>query len=180
MKLYSTNKISPDVDLKTAVLQGLPPDNGLYMPYEIPILPEGFWKNLSSYSFSEMAFHIAKNLFGNDISDKDLNQIIHQAFTFEAPLIEVGDSYILELFHGPTLAFKDFGARFMGQLSGYFLRGNDKQVDILVATSGDTGSAVAHGFYKVPGVHITILYPKGKVSEIQEKQFTTLGENILQ
>jgi len=178
MKLYSTNKISPDVDLKTAVLQGLPPDNGLYMPYEIPILPEAFWKNLSSYSFSEMAFHIAKNLIGNDISDKDLNQIIHQAFTFEAPLIEVGDSYILELFHGPTLAFKDFGARFMGQLSGYFLRGNDKHVDILVATSGDTGSAVAHGFYKVPGIHVTILYPKGKVSEIQEKQFTTLGENI--
>lgn len=178
MKLYSTNKISPDVDLKTAVLQGLPPDNGLYMPYEIPILPEVFWKNLSSYSFSEMSFNIAKNLIGNDITDKDLNQIIHQAFTFDAPLIEVGDSYILELFHGPTLAFKDFGARFMGQLSGYFLKNNDKQVDILVATSGDTGSAVAHGFYKVPGIHVTILYPKGKVSEIQEKQFTTLGENI--
>lgn len=178
MKLYSTKHISPDVDLKEAVLKGLPPDNGLYMPYEINPLPQKFWDNLDSYTFTEMAYHIAHHLIGDAIPSAELNKIIHEAYNFDAPLIEVGDYNILELYNGPTLAFKDFGARFMGRLMGYFLRDNDKEVNILVATSGDTGSAVAHGFLNVEGIKVTILYPAGKVSEIQEKQFTTLGANI--
>ncbi len=178
MKLYSTKKISPDVDLKEAVLKGLPADNGLYMPYEIKPIDAAFWNNLPTYSFTEMAFHVAKHLIGDVISDEDLNKIIQSAYNFDAPLVNVGDYKILELFDGPTLAFKDFGARFMGRLMGHFLKGNDKEVNILVATSGDTGSAVAHGFLNVEGIKVTILYPKGKVSDIQEKQFTTLGANI--
>ncbi len=179
MKLYSTKHQSPDVDLKEAVLKGLPPDNGLYMPYEINPLPQKFWDHLDSYTFNEMAYHIAHNFIGESIPAAELNKIIQQAYDFDAPLIEVGDYSVLELFHGPTLAFKDFGARFMGRLMGYFLRNNDKEVNILVATSGDTGSAVAHGFLNVEGIKVTILYPKGKVSDIQEKQFTTLGANII-
>jgi threonine synthase len=178
MKLYSTKHISPDVDLKEAVLKGLPPDNGLYMPYEIHPLPQKFWDNLDSYTFCEMAYHVAHNFIGDYIPSAELNKIIQEAYDFDAPLIEVGDYSVLELYNGPTLAFKDFGARFMGRLMGYFLRNNDKEVNILVATSGDTGSAVAHGFLNVEGIKVTILYPKGKVSEIQEKQFTTLGANI--
>ena len=178
MKLYSTKHISQDVDLKEAVLKGLPPDNGLYMPYEIHPLPQKFWDNLDSYTFCEMAYHIAHNFIGDYIPSAELNKIIQEAYDFDAPLIEVGDYSVLELYNGPTLAFKDFGARFMGRLMGYFLRNNDKEVNILVATSGDTGSAVAHGFLNVEGIKVTILYPKGKVSEIQEKQFTTLGANI--
>jgi threonine synthase len=178
MKLYSTKHISPDVDLKEAVLKGLPPDNGLYMPYEIHPLPQKFWDNLDSYTFCEMAYHIAHNFIGDYIPSAELNKIIQEAYDFDAPLIEVGDYSVLELYNGPTLAFKDFGARFMGRLMGYFLRNNDKEVNILVATSGDTGSAVAHGFLNVEGIKVTILYPKGKVSEIQEKQFTTLSANI--
>ncbi len=178
MKLYSTKHQSPDVDLREAVLKGLPPDNGLYMPYEVHPLPQKFWDNLDSYTFTEMAYHIAHNFIGASIPETELNKIIQQAYDFDAPLIEVGDYSVLELFHGPTLAFKDFGARFMGRLMGYYLRNNDKEVNILVATSGDTGSAVAHGFLNVEGIKVTILYPKGKVSEIQEKQFTTLGANI--
>ena len=178
MKLYSTKHISPDVDLKEAVLKGLPSDNGLYMPYEINPLPKEFWNNLENYTFTEMAFHIAQHLIGEDVPSEELKKIIQSAYDFEAPLVEVGAVNILELFDGPTLAFKDFGARFMGRLMGYFLRNNDKEVNILVATSGDTGSAVAHGFLNVDRIKVTILYPKGKVSDIQEKQFTTLGANI--
>lgn len=178
MKLYSTKHISPDVELKEAVLKGLPADNGLYMPYQINPLPQKFWDNLDSYTFTEMAFHIAQHLIGEDVPASEMNKIIQSAYDFDAPLVEVGDYYILELFDGPTLAFKDFGARFMGRLMGYFLRNNNKEVNILVATSGDTGSAVAHGFLNVEGIKVTILYPKGKVSDIQEKQFTTLGNNI--
>ena len=178
MKLYSTKKISPDVDLKEAVLKGLPADNGLYMPYEIKPLPTEFWDNLHSYTFTEMAFHISKHLMGDAVPEESLKKIIQDAYNFDAPLIDVGDYSILELFDGPTLAFKDFGARFMGRLMGYFLQGNNTEVNILVATSGDTGSAVAHGFLNVKGINVTILYPKGKVSNIQEKQFTTLGANI--
>lgn len=178
MQLYSTKHQSPDVDLKEAVLKGLPADNGLYMPTQINPLPQKFWDNLDNYTFTEMAFHIAKNFVGDAVPDAELNKIIQDAYDFDAPLIEVGDFNILELFDGPTLAFKDFGARFMGRLMGYFLRDNNKEVNILVATSGDTGSAVAHGFLNVEGIKVTILYPKGKVSEIQEKQFTTLGANI--
>ena len=178
MQLYSTKHISPDVDLKEAVLKGLPADNGLYMPYKIEPLPQKFWDNLEHYTFTEMAFHIAQHLIGEDVPAAELNKIIQSAYNFDAPLVEVGDYNILELFDGPTLAFKDFGARFMGRLMGYFLRNNDKEVNILVATSGDTGSAVAHGFLNVEGIKVTILYPKGKVSDIQEKQFTSLGANI--
>jgi threonine synthase len=148
------------------------------MPYEIAQLPSGFWDNLEHYTFNEMALEIAKNLIGDAVPAQDLEQIINHAYDFDAPLHYCGNSAFLELFQGPTLAFKDFGARFMGQLMGYFLRNNDKEIDILVATSGDTGSAVAHGFLNVDGIRVTILYPKGKVSDIQEKQFTTLGANI--
>lgn len=179
MKLYSTQKSAPDVDLKEAVLRGLPPDNGLYMPYRIAPLPETFWQALPAMSFNEMAVAVAKNLVQDFIPEKDLQEIIQNAYDFDAPLVTLEPgTHILELFQGPTLAFKDFGGRFMGQLMGYFLRGEEKTVNILVATSGDTGSAVAHGFYRVPGIHVTILYPKGKVSDIQERQFTTLGHNI--
>jgi threonine synthase len=178
MQLYSTKKIAPDVSLKEAVLRGLPPDNGLYMPYNIPLLPTSFWNNLDTMSYNEMAFEVIKNLLGNYISDSDIKEIIENAYNFDAPLVNVGEDQILELFQGPTLAFKDFGARFMGRLMGYFLKEEKREVNILVATSGDTGSAVAHGFLNVPRIKVTILYPKGKVSEIQEKQFTTLGANI--
>ncbi len=178
MQLYSTKRQSPNVGLKEAVLKGLPPDNGLYMPCIIQELPQQFWDNLATYSFAEMAYEIAQHLIGDDVPAEDLKKIINNAYYFDAPLIEVGDFSVLELYNGPTLAFKDFGARFMGQLIGYFLRNNDKEVNILVATSGDTGSAVAQGFLNVPGIKVTILYPKGKVSHIQEQQFTTLGANI--
>lgn len=178
MQLYSTKKISPDVDLKEAVLKGLPPDNGLYMPYEMFPLPNTFFEELPNMTFNEMAVQITQHIVGDYIPKEDIQNIIQQAYDFDAPLVDLGDIKILELFQGPTLAFKDFGARFMGRLMGYFLKGSSDDVHILVATSGDTGSAVAHGFLNVEGIHVTILYPKGKVSDIQEKQFTTLGANI--
>ncbi|MCZ2394499.1 MAG: threonine synthase [Chitinophagales bacterium] len=178
MQLYSTKRVSPDVDLKEAVLKGLPPDNGLYMPYEMFHLPPSFFEELPQMSFNEMAINITKHIVGEDIPEKEVEDIINSAYNFDAPLVDLGDIKVLELFQGPTLAFKDFGARFMGRLMGYFLKGSKDQVNILVATSGDTGSAVAHGFLNVEGIHVTILYPKGKVSDIQEKQFTTLGANI--
>lgn len=178
MKLYSTRHQSPDVELKEAVLKGLPADNGLYMPYEIPAMPASFFEALPTMTFNDLAFQVATNIIGDYIPAADLKALIDDAYDFDAPLVPVGDKYILELFQGPTLAFKDFGARFMGRLMGYFLKGSKNEVNILVATSGDTGSAVAHGFLNVPGIKVTILYPKGKVSDIQEKQFTTLGANI--
>lgn len=178
MQLYSTKKISPDVDLKEAVLKGLPPDNGLYMPYEMFPLPSSFFEALPNMDFNEMAATIVQHIVGDYIPQEDIQSIIDQAYNFDAPLVDLGEIKILELFQGPTLAFKDFGARFMGRLMGYFLKGSENEVNILVATSGDTGSAVAHGFLNVPGIKVTILYPKGKVSDIQEKQFTTLGANI--
>lgn len=178
MQLYSTKKISPDVDLKEAVLKGLPSDNGLYMPYEMFPLPSSFFEGLPEMTFNEMAATIVQHIVGDYIPQEDIQSIIEQAYHFDAPLVDLGEIKILELFQGPTLAFKDFGARFMGRLMGYFLKGSENEVNILVATSGDTGSAVAHGFLNVPGIKVTILYPKGKVSDIQEKQFTTLGANI--
>lgn len=179
MLLYSTKRISPDVDLKEAVLKGLPPDNGLYMPHEMFQLPASFFEHLDNMSFNDMAKEITQHIVGDYIPEKDIADIIDAAYDFDAPLADAGnDIKVLELFHGPTLAFKDFGARFMGRLMGYFLKGSQDEVNILVATSGDTGSAVAHGFLNVPGIKVTILYPKGKVSDIQEKQFTTLGANI--
>jgi len=178
MQLYSTRRLSPDVDLKEAVLKGLPQDNGLYMPYEMFHLPSAFYEQLDNMTFNEMAKQITRHIVGDYIPEEDIEKIIQQAYDFDAPLVDFGEIKVLELFQGPTLAFKDFGARFMGRLMGYFLQGSEKEVNILVATSGDTGSAVAHGFLNVPGIRVTILYPKGKVSDIQEKQFTTLGANI--
>lgn len=179
MKLYSTNNKANIVDLKEAVFKSLPIDKGLYMPCEIPKLPDEFIQNIQQYTFPELAFEVCKNLFQGRISDEDLKTIIEQSITFPAPLIHLHDhQYILELFHGPSLAFKDFGARFMAQLMSYFLQEEKKQLTILVATSGDTGGAVAAGFYETSGIEVIILYPSGKVSDLQEKQLTTLGKNI--
>jgi len=178
MRLYSTKKTAPDVDLKEAVLRGLPQDNGLYMPYEIPVLPNYFWQHIDDYDYNTMAKFVINYWLKDTMTSAEVEDIIDKAYHFDAPLVQVGHNHILELFQGPTLAFKDFGARFMGQLMGYFLKDENREVNILVATSGDTGSAVAHGFLNVPGIKVTILYPKGKVSDIQEKQFTTLGANI--
>lgn len=179
MEYYSTEKKAPRVDLRTAVTEGLAPDRGLYMPERIVPLPEWFFKEMESFTFREIAFEVAKRFFGEDIPEADLQEIVFDTLSFDAPLVHVRDSiYSLELFHGPTLAFKDVGARFMARLLGYFLAKQNGRVNVLVATSGDTGSAVANGFFNVPGIHVYVLYPKGKVSEIQEKQFTTLGHNI--
>lgn len=179
MELYSTKHISPNVMLDEAVKNGLPPDNGLYMPVRLEKMKDEFFQNIHEMSFNEIAFEVLSHLFKDYISASDLQNIIDKAFGFDAPIHWLEDEIgILELFHGPTLAFKDFGARFMGRLLEYFLRNNKEVVDILVATSGDTGSAVARGFLNVKGIRVTILYPKDKVSEIQEKQFATLGANI--
>jgi threonine synthase len=179
MKFYSTNNKSLKVDLRQAVTQGLAPDNGLYMPETINRLPDNFFKNIRQKSFQEIAFDVALNLLGDDVPSDELKKIVEHTIQFDAPLVEIeNDVYALELFHGPTLAFKDFGARFMSRLLGYFANQQQKEIIILVATSGDTGSAVANGFLEVPGTKVVVLYPSGKVSEIQEKQFTTLGKNI--
>src|SRR5688572_8087199 len=179
MKFYSTNNPDLKVDLKQAVTQGLAPDNGLYMPERIPALPKTFFDTIADKSFQEIALEVATNLLGEDISKTELKRIVEHAIQFDAPLVKLENNiYALELFHGPTLAFKDFGARFMSQLLGYFAKQQQKEIIILVATSGDTGSAVANGFLGVPGTKVVVLYPSGKVSEIQEKQFTTLGKNI--
>ncbi len=179
MKFYSTNHNSPDVTLRAAVVKGLAPDRGLYMPEQIRKLPASFFENIDSMSFQEMSFQVAKAFFGEDIPEQDLKRIVYDTLAFETPAVKVEENiYSLELFHGPTLAFKDVGARFMARLLGYFNRDEKQLVNVLVATSGDTGSAVANGFLGVPGVHVYVLYPKGKVSPIQECQFTTLGKNI--
>jgi threonine synthase len=179
MNYYSTKNKNQKVSLREAVIQGLAPDNGLYMPEHIPVLPNSFFESLPKLSFQEIGFQVAKNLIGDDIPTHELRRIVDHTIQFEAPLVELEkDVFSLELFHGPTLAFKDFGARFLSGLLGYFANQQDKEITILVATSGDTGSAVANGFYNVPGTKVIVLYPSGKVSDIQEKQFTTLGGNI--
>ncbi len=179
MQLYSTKHISPNVSLDQAVKNSLPPDNGLYMPIELKRMDQSFFDSISELSFNEIANKVLGHIFGDYIPSDDLKEIIEAAFGFDAPIHWLNEEEgVLELFHGPTLAFKDFGARFMGRLLEYFLRDNNDVVDILVATSGDTGSAVAHGFLNTRGIRVTILYPKNKVSEIQEKQFATLGANI--
>lgn len=179
MKYYSTKQQTSPVSLKEAVLKGLPADNGLFMPESIPTIPNSFFEKIDSLSFQEIAFEVAKTLLSEDIEKEKIKELVYNAINFPAPLISLSDNtHILELFHGNTLAFKDFGARFMAQLMGYFVQGSTTTLDILVATSGDTGSAVAHGFFNVPNIHVTVLYPKGKVSNFQEKQFTTLGGNI--
>lgn len=180
MKYYSTNRKAPMADLQEAVVKGLASDRGLYMPERIKILPTEFYETIDQLSFREIAYRVADAFFGEDIPADVLKQIVYDTLNFDVPLVQVSESiYSLELFHGPTLAFKDVGARFMARLLGYFIRKEgQREVNVLVATSGDTGSAVANGFLGVEGIHVYVLYPKGKVSEIQEKQFTTLGRNI--
>ena len=179
MKYYSTNHKSDDVTLRDAVVRGLAPDRGLYMPERLNKLSKEFFDNIDKMTFQEMSFEVAKAFFGDDIPADDLKRIVYDTLAFETPVVKVDDNiYSLELFHGPTLAFKDVGARFMARLLGYFNKEEKQLVNVLVATSGDTGSAVANGFLGVEGVHVYVLYPKGKVSPIQECQFTTLGKNI--
>lgn len=180
MKYYSTNRKASDVTLEEAVVKGLAADRGLYMPHNIRILPASFYEQIDQLSFQEIASQVADAFFGEDVPAETLKQIVYDTLSFDVPVVRVKENiYSLELFHGPTLAFKDVGGRFMARLLGYFIRKEGKrQVNVLVATSGDTGSAVANGFLGVEGIHVYVLYPKGKVSEIQEKQFTTLGRNI--
>ena len=181
MNYYSTNGNAPIADLHKAVVKGLAEDRGLYMPERINKLPQAFFDNIEKMSFQEIAYTVASAFFGEDVDPDALHDIVYDTLSFDCPVVQVKDSiYTLELFHGPTLAFKDVGARFMARLLQYFIRqeqGN-QQVNVLVATSGDTGSAVANGFLGVDGIHVYVLYPKGKVSPIQECQFTTLGKNI--
>ena len=180
MKYYSTNKEAPIATLEEAVVKGLAPDKGLYMPENINKLPKTFFDNIQDMSFQEIAFEVAKAFFGDDVETSALKDIVYDTLSFDVPAIKVQNNiYTLELFHGPTLAFKDVGARFMARLLQYFIKKEgQKSVTVLVATSGDTGSAVANGFLGVEGIHVDVLYPKGKVSKIQESQFTTLGKNI--
>jgi threonine synthase len=180
MKYYSTNKQAPLATLHEAVVRGLAPDRGLYMPEEIRPLPKEFFDNIDRMTFQDIAYAVADGFFRGDVDKDSLKRIVYETLQFDCPVVKVcEDIYSLELFHGPTLAFKDVGARFMARLLSYFIRQEGKeQVNVLVATSGDTGSAVANGFLGVEGIHVYVLYPKGKVSAIQESQFTTLGRNI--
>lgn len=180
MKYYSTNKISPLASLQEAVVKGLAPDGGLYMPQSLCRLPKSFFDVIDEMPFNEIAQIVAAAFFGEDIEESALNKIVDDTLSFDCPVKEVEDNiYSLELFHGPTLAFKDVGARFMARVLQYFIKKvSEEEVNVLVATSGDTGSAVANGFLGVEGIHVYVLYPKGKVSKIQESQFTTLGKNI--
>lgn len=179
MKFCSTNNTSKAVSLKEAVLKGLAEDNGLYMPVTTPQLSADFINNMKNLSLQEIAFNIAKPFIEEDIADKNLKNIVEEAINFSSPLVSVENKIsALELFHGPTLAFKDFGARFMARLLSYFTKDLKSEIHVLVATSGDTGSAVANGFLNVPGIKVHVLFPSGLVTKIQEKQFTTLGKNI--
>ena len=185
MKYYSTNGKAPQANLEKAVVKGLAEDRGLYMPEEIYKLPKEFFDDMKDLSFQDIAYNVASNFFGEDVDEDALQDLVFDTLSFDCPVVKVEDNiYALELFHGPTLAFKDVGARFMARLLQYFIRGERKEekgertVNVLVATSGDTGSAVANGFLGVDGIHVYVRYPKGKVSPIQECQFTTLGKNI--
>jgi threonine synthase len=183
MKYYSTNGKAPVADLKKAVVKGLAEDKGLYMPETIKTLPTEFYNDIASMSFRDIAYNVASAFFGEDVDGDALQDIVYDTLSFDCPVVKVTDNiYSLELFHGPTLAFKDVGARFMARLLRYFTQSNrntqKNPINVLVATSGDTGSAVANGFLGVEGIHVYVLYPKGKVSPIQECQFTTLGKNI--
>jgi threonine synthase len=179
MQLYSTNNKNLRVSFKEAVFNSLPADKGLYMPVSIQALDREFIRNLHTYSLPEIAFKVAKTILDGDIPDQDLKEIIDDAINFDAPIVKLEEHFhVLELFHGPSLAFKDFGARFMSRVMSYFLEAGEKELNVLVATSGDTGGAVALGFLGVPNTKVTILYPKGKVSPIQELQLTTNGQNI--
>ncbi len=179
MKYYSTNGKAPIATLDKAVIKGLAEDKGLYMPERINPLPSEFYNNIQEMSFHEIACTVAGAFFDEDIPKEELVRIVCDTLSFDIPAVKVCNNiYSLELFHGPTLAFKDVGARFMARMLQYFLREDKREVNVLVATSGDTGSAVANGFLGVAGIRVYVLYPKGKVSPIQECQFTTLGQNI--
>ena len=181
MNFYSLNEKSPSVSFKDALIRGLAPDKGLYFPEKIKKLSDDFIKNIENYSNQEIAYECIIQFVGQDIPESDLKKIIDEVLSFDFPLVKLNNQIsFLELFHGPTMAFKDVGARFMARCLAYFLNDSkdDTEVTVLVATSGDTGGAVASGFYKVKGIKVVILYPKGKVSNVQEKQLTTLGENI--
>ncbi|MDA1007086.1 MAG: threonine synthase [Verrucomicrobia bacterium] len=178
-RFYSTNSPEAFVDLKEAVLRSLPADNGLYMPEGIPKLGAEFWEQWREWSFAELGFQIVRPLLDGAVPEETLREMVAEAINFDAPLVRISEhEQVLELFHGPTLAFKDFGARFMARLMGWLTREDGRELTVLVATSGDTGGAVASAFHGVPGTRVVILYPKGKVSGLQEKQLTTLGENI--
>ena len=183
MQYYSTNGKAPIADLQKAVVKGLAEDRGLYMPETIKILPKVFFDNIQDMTFQQIAYNVASAFFGEDVDPDALQDIVYDTLSFDCPVVKVEDNiYSLELFHGPTLAFKDVGARFMARLLRYFTQSHQRTqnglINVLVATSGDTGSAVANGFLGVEGIHVYVLYPKGKVSPIQECQFTTLGKNI--
>ncbi|MCE7864493.1 MAG: threonine synthase [Bacteroidetes bacterium CHB5] len=178
MKFYSTNNKNHRVDLRTAVIEGLAPDNGLYMPERIQVLDQSFIQSLPGLSFKEIGLEVTRTLLA-ELPEAEIHKLIDHTLQFDAPLVEIEPNvFALELFHGPTLAFKDFGARFLAGLLGYFAKEQDREITILVATSGDTGSAVANAFLGVAGTKVVVLYPSGKVSVAQEKQFTTLGGNI--
>lgn len=179
MQYFSLNKNAPRVSFEQAVVLGLAPDRGLYFPESITPLPHSFFQNIENLTQEEIAFEAIKQFVGDEIPKTELKRIIAETLCFDFPCVPVeNDVFSLELFHGPTMAFKDVGARFMSRCLGYFNRNDDKKVTVLVATSGDTGGAVASGFLEVKGVEVIILYPSGKVSEIQERQLTTLGKNI--
>jgi len=181
MQLYSTKNAAHRVSLREAVMRGLPPDNGLYMPEALRPLAADFWTRLPHLSFAELAYEVSLALCGDAVPPAELRRMTTEALGFDAPLHPLADNLaVLELFHGPTLAFKDFGARFMAQLMSYFVQQNEDErpLTILVATSGDTGGAVASGFFDAPGIEVVVLYPSGQVSALQEKQLTTLGGNI--
>ncbi len=179
MKFHSTKSPESFVNAPEAVLRSLPADNGLYMPESIPVLPQEFWDSIHDLSFEEIGYQIAAPFFSEDIPEVDLRRIVSETLSFDAPVETIAErDHVLELFHGPTLAFKDFGARFMARVMAYFTRGSQQPLTVLVATSGDTGGAVADAFHRVEGTRVIILYPSGKVSGLQEKQLTTLGDNI--
>ncbi|MCT4644243.1 MAG: threonine synthase [Carboxylicivirga sp.] len=179
MQYYSTNNKDLKSDLKNAVINGLAADKGLFMPESIPVLPPGFWETLPNMSLGEIGFETLKHFFCPEIEEEDFKQLTTEAFNFPTPLVKVDEQVsALELFHGPTLAFKDIGARFLARVMARFTKDYGQDINVLVATSGDTGSAVANGFLNVDDVNVFVLYPKGLVSDVQEKQFTTLGNNI--
>jgi threonine synthase len=179
MKYFSTNNQSPQVDFKEATIKGQAPDKGLYFPEKIPALPVDFLKDISGYSKEEIAFTVIKPFVGDTIPEAELKRIVSETVNFEFPLVKVDENvFSMELYHGPTLAFKDVGARFMSRCLGYFVKNEKKRITVLVATSGDTGGAVASGFFNVEGIDVVILYPTGKVSSVQELQLTTYGNNI--
>ena len=181
MNYYSLHHTSPKTSFKNAVIQGLAKDRGIYFPDNITKLSEDFINNISDFTNHEIAYEVIKQFVGDEIPTKKLKEIVAKTVSFDFPLVKVDDNIAsLELFHGPTMAFKDVGAKFMSQCLEYFNKDNDDEVTVLVATSGDTGGAVANGFYNVDGIEVVILYPSGKVSSVQEKQLTTLGKNILE